>query len=157
MADISCPRCGSTQIIANKKGFSGKKAVAGAVLTGGVGLLAGTIGSNKIKITCLACGKEFYPGEGDIKNEDDENVSSGEQSPSEVEQFIIKKIKETGMLGAVKAYNEFSDIGLEKSKEKVDEVYSRFNLKNEDIKKPTGCAGIILLAVSIGALLHYLL
>lgn len=27
------------------------------------GLLAGTIGSNKVKITCLACGKEFTPGE----------------------------------------------------------------------------------------------
>lgn len=61
---IGCPKCGSTQITANKKGFSGKKAVAGAVLTGGIGLLAGTIGSNKIKITCLSCGNQFQPGEG---------------------------------------------------------------------------------------------
>ncbi|MBE2229953.1 MAG: hypothetical protein IAE96_04830 [Chitinophagaceae bacterium] len=61
---IKCPKCGSTQITANKKGFSGKKAVAGAILTGGVGLLAGTIGSNKVKITCLGCGNEFRPGEG---------------------------------------------------------------------------------------------
>lgn len=59
-----CPNCGSTQLTANKKGFSGKKAVAGAVLTGGIGLLAGTIGSNKIKITCLSCGNQFKPGEG---------------------------------------------------------------------------------------------
>jgi predicted RNA-binding Zn-ribbon protein involved in translation (DUF1610 family) len=62
-AQIQCPKCGSTQITANKKGFSGKKAVAGAVLTGGIGLLAGTIGSNKVIITCLNCGKEFKPGE----------------------------------------------------------------------------------------------
>jgi predicted nucleic acid-binding Zn-ribbon protein len=60
--EICCPKCGSNQITANKKGFSGKKAVAGAVLTGGIGLLAGTIGSNKILITCLNCGNQFKPG-----------------------------------------------------------------------------------------------
>ena len=61
--EIQCPKCGSNQLHASKKGFSGKKAVAGAVLTGGVGLLAGTIGSNKIQITCLACGRTFKPGD----------------------------------------------------------------------------------------------
>ena len=61
--EIRCPKCGSSQLTANKKGFSGKKAVAGAVLTGGIGLLAGTIGSNKIIITCLNCGNQFKPGE----------------------------------------------------------------------------------------------
>lgn len=59
---IKCPKCGSNQVAANKKGFSGQKAVVGGLLTGGVGLLAGTIGSNKVKITCLSCGKEFTPG-----------------------------------------------------------------------------------------------
>ena len=63
MDNIKCPKCGSTQLTTDKKGFSGKKAVAGAVLTGGIGLLAGTIGSNKIIITCLSCGKQFKPGE----------------------------------------------------------------------------------------------
>lgn len=60
---ICCPKCGSDQITAEKKGFSGKKAVAGAVLTGGIGLLAGTIGSNKIKIYCLACGHSWLPSD----------------------------------------------------------------------------------------------
>jgi hypothetical protein len=60
--EVKCPKCSSTQLSANKKGFSGKKAVAGAVLTGGIGLLAGTIGSNKIIITCLNCGNQFKPG-----------------------------------------------------------------------------------------------
>ncbi|WP_298297753.1 hypothetical protein [Hydrotalea sp.] len=63
MDEIKCPKCGSTQLTSGKKGFSGKKAVAGAVLTGGIGILAGTIGSNKIKITCLKCGTRFKPGE----------------------------------------------------------------------------------------------
>jgi len=62
--EIACPKCGSTQITANKKGFSGVKAVGGAILIGGAGLLAGTLGSNKVVITCLACGKKFKPGEG---------------------------------------------------------------------------------------------
>lgn len=61
--EIKCPKCGSNQLSANKKGFSGRKAVGGAILTGGIGLLAGTIGSNKIRITCLACGHQFKPGE----------------------------------------------------------------------------------------------
>lgn len=60
--EIKCPRCKSNQITANKKGFSVGKAAAGALLTGGVGLLAGTIGSNKVVITCLACGHQFKPG-----------------------------------------------------------------------------------------------
>lgn len=60
---IKCPKCLSPNVFIDKKGFSGKQAVAGALLTGGVGLLAGTIGSNKIKITCLHCGYVFNPGE----------------------------------------------------------------------------------------------
>ena len=41
---------------------SAKKAAAGAVLAGGIGLLAGTIGSNKIELTCLSCGNKWRPG-----------------------------------------------------------------------------------------------
>lgn len=70
MSEVLCPKCGSDQVTANKKGFSGKKAVVGAVLTGGVGLLAGTLGSNKVKITCLSCGHEFKPGQGAKSKED---------------------------------------------------------------------------------------
>jgi len=59
--EVRCPKCGSTQITASKKGFSGGNALLGGLLTGGIGLLAGTIGSNDIKITCLNCGKVFDP------------------------------------------------------------------------------------------------
>jgi predicted nucleic-acid-binding Zn-ribbon protein len=60
---VECPKCGSDQITTNKKGFSGSKAAAGAILIGGMGLLAGTAGSNKIIITCLSCGYQFKPGQ----------------------------------------------------------------------------------------------
>ena len=66
-SEIRCPKCKSNQLSANKKGFSFKNALFGGVLTGGVGLIAGTIGSSKVRITCLNCGKVFKPGEGITK------------------------------------------------------------------------------------------
>lgn len=60
---LYCPYCGSSQLIANKKGFGAGKAVAGAALTGGIGLLAGFIGSGNVKITCLKCGCKWNPGQ----------------------------------------------------------------------------------------------
>lgn len=58
-----CPRCGSTSLTANKKGFGAGKAVVGAVLVGPYGLLAGGLGSGKVTITCLNCGYKFKPGQ----------------------------------------------------------------------------------------------
>ncbi|NBJ05066.1 hypothetical protein D1647_02540 [Alistipes sp. Z76] len=60
----TCPKCGSANIHADKKGFSAKKGIAGAILFGRYGLLAGAVGSNKIRLTCLDCGYQFKPGEG---------------------------------------------------------------------------------------------
>lgn len=60
---LYCPNCGSSQLTANKKGFGAGKAVTGAVLTGGIGLLAGFIGSGNVKVTCLKCGRKYSPGE----------------------------------------------------------------------------------------------
>ncbi len=74
---VKCPKCGSDQITANKKGFSGGKAVAGAILTGGVGLLAGLHGSKKIVITCLACGHNFKPGDRPAVKTDSSNKFDG--------------------------------------------------------------------------------
>ena len=52
---VTCPKCGCTQIHADKKGFDGKKACCGALLTGPLGLLCGTHNKNKVLITCLKC------------------------------------------------------------------------------------------------------
>lgn len=60
---LYCPFCGSSQLTANKKGFGAGKAIGGAILTGGVGLLAGFIGSGNVKITCLKCGHECKAGQ----------------------------------------------------------------------------------------------
>ena len=59
--EIKCPRCGSTQLTANKKGFGLGKALVGGFLLGGVGLVGGFVGSGKVQITCLSCGKTWQP------------------------------------------------------------------------------------------------
>ena len=59
--EIRSPRCNSTNLHVDKKGFSGGKALAGVLTVGALGALAGTIGSNNIEVTCLKCGKKFNP------------------------------------------------------------------------------------------------
>ena len=58
-----CPKCGSTSLTANKKGYGiGKGVIGAAVLSNPIGLIAGNINSGKVKITCLNCGYQFKPG-----------------------------------------------------------------------------------------------
>ena len=59
-AQARCPRCGSTSLSANKKGFGIGKAVLGASVAGPFGLVAGNLGAKKIRVTCLNCGKQFW-------------------------------------------------------------------------------------------------
>ena len=61
-APIRCPKCRSTQVTANKEGFGLVTAAAGGLLLGPAGLLAGLIGGNELRITCLRCGHVFQPG-----------------------------------------------------------------------------------------------
>lgn len=46
-SQAKCPRCGSTSLSGNKKGFGIGKAVMGAAVAGPLGLVAGNIGSKK--------------------------------------------------------------------------------------------------------------
>lgn len=52
---MKCPRCGSTSLSGNKKGYG----VVGAALLGPIGLVAGNIGSGKVMVTCMKCGYKF--------------------------------------------------------------------------------------------------
>lgn len=61
-APLRCPKCGSTQISADKKGFGVGKAVVGAAVAGPIGLAAGNIGARKVRITCLKCGHQWMAG-----------------------------------------------------------------------------------------------
>lgn len=57
---VYCPKCYSTQVTANKKGFSLGKAAVGSLIAGGV--LLGAVGKNKIEVTCLKCGNKWKAG-----------------------------------------------------------------------------------------------
>ena len=61
-AVLKCPKCGSTQLHSDKRGFSTGKAVVGTVATLGVGLVAGAVGKDKIIITCLHCDHKWQAG-----------------------------------------------------------------------------------------------
>lgn len=56
-----CPKCASTDIATNKRGFSIGKAIVGSMFSLGTGFLAGAVGSNKIQCTCLKCGHTWKP------------------------------------------------------------------------------------------------
>lgn len=64
-----CPKCGSTSLATVKKGFGVGKAITGGILVGGIGLLAGFIGKNKLEVVCLNCGHKFKPGDGRHEND----------------------------------------------------------------------------------------
>ena len=59
---VYCPKCLSTSITGNKKGFGIGKAVIGAAAFGGIGLAAGNIGAKKVICTCLKCGYQWKAG-----------------------------------------------------------------------------------------------
>lgn len=104
---MKCPKCNSTQLTSNQKGFSGGKAAAGAILAGGIGLLAGTIGSSNVIITCLRCGHKFKAG--DYANE---KYKCDETRERDIE--LAKKIAkgEQSFVGTILFFIIISIIGL---------------------------------------------
>lgn len=106
---LKCPKCGSSQLTSNKKGFSGGKAVAGAVLTGGIGILAGTIGSGKVVITCLKCGYKFKAGEyaSEIRKfAERKKQAINSSETSNIPSIILLLV--FGIGGAIVTYNLFA-------------------------------------------------
>jgi len=59
IANSHCPRCGSTNVGIQKKGFGTGKALTGAVLFGPIGLAGGLLGSGGNQRVCLDCGKNW--------------------------------------------------------------------------------------------------
>lgn len=61
--DMKCPKCKSTniQVLGNdRKAFSVGKAVGGALLTGGIGAIAGFAGKKgKYEVFCTNCGHRW--------------------------------------------------------------------------------------------------
>lgn len=142
---LCCPKCGSRELHAEHKGFSGGKALAGVVLTGGIGLLAGTIGSRDTQITCLKCGNKFKAGEAKVIRNTTSNIS-------ETEAEILDKLKQ-GKFTAIKWYKETYNCDLKEAKDAVEEVMTKHH-GEFDMASGTGCSIIILIGMglTLGAL-----
>ena len=120
---LCCPICGSKNLSSEKKGFSGKKAVAGALLTGGIGILAGTIGSNDTMITCLKCGHRFKAGQGIVRQVDRDN------NPIIDDEKIIYIITNKGIMPALQYCHENIGMALEKSEEYINNIIKEKGIK----------------------------
>ena len=57
-----CPKCRSTSLTANKKGFSATKGVIGLAVSPLAGAVVGGAGRNKVIVTCLKCGHQWKAG-----------------------------------------------------------------------------------------------
>ena len=140
---LCCPKCGSRELHAEHRGFSGGKALAGALVTGGIGLLAGTIGSRDTQITCLKCGKTFKAGEAIVKRPNDNSVS-------EEEAKIVEIIQQQGKLSAVKWYKEKYNCDLKEAKDFVDDIaVKNYSATHSASASGSGCLVFVLIGVGI--------
>jgi DNA-directed RNA polymerase subunit RPC12/RpoP len=112
---IRCPKCNSEMVEIYRKGFGAGKALAGAVITGGIGLLAGFIGSNKAIAVCLACGKKFDPKEGYLKIRVNNTPYEGniiEKEPLENSKQSIANLSNEEIEKKFKVWDRLQEKGL---------------------------------------------
>lgn len=133
---IKCPKCGSMQIHADKNGFSAGKAVAGAIIAGGIGIAAGAIGSEKIIITCLKCGHQFEPGEGDSSKHFE---GATEFSTERLKEILLTE----GMTNAIIYRKNKTGCDQYTAKKYVSSFVKKNGIKSYN----KGCAGVLLLFI----------
>ena len=95
---------------AEKSGFSGKKALVGAVFTGGIGLLAGTIGSKNIYLTCLKCSHRFKTNEAFLLRSD---------LPIDLDSRLKELLKRGKLLNAVRLYSKETGTNMSEAEKYV--------------------------------------
>lgn len=141
---LCCPKCGSRELHAEHKGFSGGKALVGAIAVGGIGLLAGTIGSRDTQITCLKCGNKFKAGEAQVIR----NTTTATDIPAE-EAEILDMVKSRSKLFAVKWYKDAHNCGLKEAKDAVDAICAKHYVGGDDNGSGTGCSIIVLIGIGL--------
>lgn len=144
---LACPKCFSKELHADKSGFSGGKALAGAVLTGGIGLLAGTIGSKNIYLTCLKCNHRFKAGEARIERIGD--------TKNQLDDLILKKFDETkSLILVIRFYQDQTNLSLMESKKYVEDLLTKNNV-DWKIKSGSGCLVMLFVLITSGFLFSY--
>lgn len=122
---IVCPVCKSKDVTTSKKGFSGKKAVAGAVLTGGIGLLAGTIGSNRVMLYCNKCGNRFTNKEAEVVVEG----TDADKRKEEMVSSILKFVEDEGNKEEfIKEFAKNFKLSVPEAKETVEKLNQEYSL-----------------------------
>lgn len=148
---LCCPKCHSRELHAEQKGFSGGKALVGAVVAGGIGLLAGTLGSKDVQITCLKCGKKFKAGESYIEKKPSK-IYSNIELPQGVNISKREYFSDYNYKCPLcdKIYN-----GDLHSCPKCGRRFLESDKTNETIlgTNKSGCAGVLLLFVLLGSAL----
>lgn len=154
---LCCPICHSRELHAEQKGFSGGKAFTGAIVAGGIGLLAGTIGSKDVDITCLKCGNRFKAGDAEV-----EKVGN---SLTDFETEVANTYLRVGMLQTVKFYIDEKHVDLQTAKREVESILAKKGLMTpvDNHHAPTsnnnnggGCASVVLILVVVGGVLAFL-
>ncbi len=152
---LCCPKCFSRDLHTQHKGFSGGKALTGALLTGGIGLLAGTIGSKDLQISCMKCGNKFKAGEAKVVKISTTNKSLNER--------VLELLNQGKQNEAVELYR------IEKGVDKTTafkELLTTINSLNPEEKKKLqtnynsnngGCASVIILLIITSTLITFLL
>lgn len=131
---MNCPKCGSADIMSQKAGYGVGKAVTGLALTGGIGLLGGFIGSNKINTHCLKCGHKWNQVSLEKKKLNDRNKVKEKRSKERL--AARKKSESAGSQESNDAAQKFqrslllaASYGLRKAESK--KYKNRISLLNE--------------------------
>lgn len=146
---ICCPRCNSSDLRATRPYENGHKALDGAVVVGGVGILVGTIKDKNVDLTCLKCGKGF--------KEDDGLIARYGDNPSDLESDIVGMLKEGRRMEAVARYKKEKNTDLKTALSYIVELSNKYNLEPPKTKKGTGCAAVIALFMVLSGTLFLLL
>ena len=145
---IRCPKCHSTQIHVDKKGFSVGKAIAGGMVTGNilVAAAAGGIGMNDIELTCLKCGRKFKASEtySTTSVEHDRKIA-------EFENHVIQERTQTAMYKC--ACGKESCLPIDKTVCSKCGRQLNDNYKITPMQPTKGCIGILIVPIIIATLL----
>lgn len=130
---MKCPKCSGTNLSAQKAGFGLGKAAAGAILTGGVGLMAGFLGSNKMVVHCLDCGNSWNQAEL-AKKEERERIALSIKAMDEEIEALKKEmeapIEEPGPRRHIAVFTEAGVL--------ISTMYIDFDLSDDDHEKLDG-------------------
>jgi hypothetical protein len=143
---LCCPKCHSKELHSEHQGFSGGKALAGAVLTGGIGILAGTIGSKDVRITCLKCGHHFKAGEA--------LVEKGYTAKNRMEAQIVEFLKQDKLVNALELYRKETHQELKPSMDYIHDIARKYNI---EIKQNKGCSVLLSVCIVVLSTVGYLI